>query len=628
MSMPADDVAEYFATAEPGPEDPGPLARWIQADRVRAVAIALIVVTVAWRAAIATRGYFSQDEFVIAARAMDTGLTADYLLEIFNGHLMPGGLWLAWLIVRVDGLAGWPWVLLLTVGQVAVSVAFYRLLRTLLRPGWALLVPLCMLLFSPLTLEVSSLWMVGLLMLPVQLAMVLAIGALMRYARTGQHRYAVVLMLAVALGLAFDTKALLIVPLVFLLAACLFCAGRTFASFREATRRFWAGWVALAALTAAYVPFYLSRPSPRLQQPESPGGAVAFVVDLVGTNLVPGMLGGPWRWTHAGDGPPLVDPPEPAVWLAWAALLAVVVVTVRRRASARRAWLLLLAYVAMVAALFVVTRLGGTLGNLAGLVPRYLADVVVVAALCVGVALLGLRDREERGAAEWPVPSVMREPGAFAVGLVAAVVVAATVAVGTLWSITRFNDTWQTKYGRDYLATAQAELAAAPPGTALLENVVPEQVVAGYFYPDNLQSHFFRAAARQPVFVTEAEEPLMFDDIGRIRPATVEGLDIVPGPTDNCGHRVSFGPALQIPLEAPASDWPWWIHVGYLSSGDSTVTFRLGEATHRFDVRRGLNQIYFQLQAEGDAVQLSVSNPKVTLCTRYLTVGKIVPKAS
>jgi hypothetical protein len=208
------------------------------------------------------------------------------------------------------------------------------------------------------------------------------------------------------------------------------------------------------------------------------------------------------------------------------------------------------------------------------------------------------------------------------------VVVAATIAGGTLWSITRFNDSWQTKYGRDYLATAEAELAAAPPGTVLVENVVPDRVIAGYFYPDNLQSHFFRAARRKPVFVTAAEQPSMFDDLGRIRPATVEGLDIVPGPADTCGHRVSSGQALRIPLEAPAPDWPWWIHVGYLSSGDSTATFQLGRATHTFDVRRGLNQIYFQLQAAGDAVRLSVSDPGVTLCTRNITVGKVVPKPS
>ncbi|WP_433833975.1 hypothetical protein ACQP2E_19435 [Actinoplanes sp. CA-015351] len=625
--MPADDLAEYSSSAGQEPWEPDRIARWVDADRVRAVSLALIMVTVAWRAAIAVRGYFSQDEFVIAARAIDTGLTPGFLFEVFNGHLMPGGLLLAWLLVRVDGLAGWPWATMLAVGQAAVSVAFYLLLRSLLRPGWALLVPLSMFLFSTLTLEVSSLWMVGLLILPVQLSMVLAIAAQMRYARTGRHRYAIHLVLAVLLGLAFDTKALLTVPLLFVLAAALFCTGGLFASVREAIRRFWVGWVSLTVLCAAYVPFYLSRPAPQLDQATSPGNIVNFMVDLIGVNLVPALVGGPWRWTHAGDGPPLIYTPTPGVWLAWAVLLVVVVLTVRRRPVARRAWLSLLAFVAIVTGLFVVTRLGTSLGSIAGLVPRYLSDVAVVAALCVGVALLGLRDQEKPSGrqpvtAESPPPA--RGTAAYAMKVAAAIVVAA-LAAGNLWSIDRFNDVWETKDGRDYLKTAQEELAGAPPGTAMVDNIVPDRVVAGYFHPDNLQSHFFRAAPLKPVFVTEAVQASMFDDRGRIRPAIVDGLDIVPGPVADCGHRIASGRALRIPLQGTAPDWPWWIHIGYLSSGDSTVEFQLGEAKHTFEARRGLSQIFFQLQGHGDAVQLRANDPNVTLCTQQITVGRIGP---
>jgi hypothetical protein len=627
MSKPEPRVAER-STEESVSEEPGRLSRWVKADPVRAVAVALILVSVAWRAAIADRGWFSQDEFVIANRAIDTGLTPDFLLGVFNDHLMPGGLLVAWLLVRVDGFEGWPWLLMLVTAQAVVSVAFYRLLRSLVRPGWALLVPLCMFLFSPLTLEVSSLWMVGLLMLPVQLAMIVALGAQVRYARTGRHRHAIVLTLAVLFGLAFDTKALLIIPLVFLLTVFLLSTGRTWASIWSAIRRFWPGWLALTAVTAAYVPYYMSLPRPQLQQPGSPSGVVTFVVDLIGTTLVPGLFGGPWVWEYAGDGPPLVDPPDLGVWLAWAALLALVVVTVRTRASAGRAWLLLFTYVAIVTTLFVVTRLGGALGTLGALVPRYVAEAVVVAALCVGVALLGLRDRAEPDGTALPVPPVLREPGAYAVGLVAAVIAMVTVSMGTLTSIARFNDNWQTKHAKAYLDTTQAELATMVPGTDLVEDTVPYQVVAGYFYPYNLQSHFFRAAPLRPAFVTEAETPSMFNEAGRIVPATVQGLDILPGPTDDCGHQAGFGVPTRIPLRAPAPDWAWWVYVGYLSSGDATVTFRLGEGSHDFEAKRGLNHIYFRLQGAGDTVQLTVHDPAVRLCTRDITVGKLLPQSS
>lgn len=625
MSMP--EVEAVTRPHEPGADGdgPGPVALWLRADRVRAVAIALIVVAVAWRAGIATRGWFSQDEFVIAAQASSADLTADYLLRTFNNHLMPGGLLVAWLMVRAAGFATWPWVLLLAAGQAALGVAFYRLLRDLLRPGWGLLIPLCMLLFSPLTLETTSLWLVGLLMLPVLLAMVLAMAAQVRYARTGRVRHLAAVVLWVAFGLAFDSKALLIVPLLFALTACLFTTGGPTRTLVTTTRRYWPAWLVLAALSAAYLVYYLSRPAGALNRPGSTGEVLTFLGDLVGVTLVPGLLGGPWRWSYAGDGPPLADPYDVPMWLSWAALLTLVVVTVRWRPSALRAWTLLLSYVAMVALLFAATRLGGVLSPLAGLVPRYVADVVVVAALCVGVALLGRSDAEESDVASWPLPTVLREPGAFAVGLVAMIMVIATVGVGTLWSIARFGDNWRTKHGRDYLATAQTDLATASPDTVFLDDIVPDRVVAGYFWPDNLQSHFFRPAELKPKFVPEAENPSTFDDTGRIRPATVQGRRILPGPDETCGHQISGTAATRIPLEGPVPEWPWVVYFGYLSSGDSTVTFRLGEASHEFAVRRGLNQIYFPLEGGGPAVEVSVADPSVVICTKAITVGDLVP---
>ncbi|MEW2384934.1 hypothetical protein AB0873_23000 [Micromonospora sp. NPDC047707] len=625
MSMPE---AEAVTRPEPAaPADGGrwSLGRWLRADRVRAVAIALIVVAVAWRASLATRGWFSQDEFVIAARAIDTQLTPDFLLQTFNNHLMPGGLLATWLMVRAAGFTGWPWVVLLAVGQAALGVAFYRLLRDLLRPGWGLLIPLCMFLFSPLTLEASSLWLVGLLLLPVQLAMVLAVKAQVRYVRTGRKRHLVGIALWLVFGLLFDTKALLIAPLLFLLTLFLFTSGGVGRSLAQTVRRHWPAWLILGVLSGAYLAFYLTRPAGELAGPRSVGEVFGFLGDLIGKTLIPGLLGGPWRWTYAGDGPPLADPYDVAMWLSWAALLTVVVVTVRRRPSAGRAWLLLLSYVAMVGALFAATRLGDVLSPLAGLVPRYVADVVVVAAICVGTALLGRSDAEEADVSAWPVPTVLREPGAFAVGLVSMIAVLVTIGVGTLWTTARFGDNWSTKHGREYLATAQEELAAAPPGTVFLDGLVPDRVVAGYFWPDNRQSHFFRPAERRPVFVTVAERPSMFDDAGRIRPAAVQGRKILPGGVPDCGHIVRDGLSTRIPLDGPLEEWPYVVHFGYLSSGEATATFRLGEATRELDLRRGLNEVYFNLEGAGDAVQITVDDPKVGLCTNLITVGRLVP---
>ncbi|WP_442930289.1 hypothetical protein [Micromonospora sp. LH3U1] len=604
---------------------PGPVGRWLRADRVRAVAVALIVVSVAWRAGLATRGWFSQDEFVIAAQVLDTRLDADYLLRTFNNHLMPGGLLVAWAMVRAAGFVTWPWVLLLAVGQAATGIAVYRLLRDLLRPGWGLLIPLCLYLFSPLTLEVSSLWLVGLLVLPMQLALVMAVTSQVRYVRTRRLRHLVAVALWLVFGLLFDTKSLLIVPLLFLLTVFLFTSGGAWRSLVTAIRRYWPAWLLLAALSGGYLAFYLTRPARELDEPTSVSQVLTFLGDLVGETMVPGLLGGPWRWTYAGDGPPLVNPYDIAKWLSWAVLATLVVITVRRRPSAGRAWLLLVSYLGLVAVLFGVTRLGGPLGPLVGIVPRYVADVVLVAAICVGAALLGTKDTDEDEVSAWPVPTVLREPGAFAVGLVSIIVVLVTIGVGTLWSTARFGDNWSTKSGRDYLATTQIELAAAAPGTVFLDATVPDRVVAGYFWPDNLQSHFFRPAERRPTFVAEAERPFMFDDFGRIRPVVVQGRKIVPGTVPDCGHLAEGGRPARIPLDGYLEEWPYAVHFGYVSSGDSTALVRLGDAVRVITLKRGLNDVFFLLEGAGDAVEVTVSTSGVRVCTQLITVGKAVP---
>ncbi|WP_444952129.1 hypothetical protein [Micromonospora ureilytica] len=606
-------------------DGPGPIGRWLRADPVRAVAIALIAVSVAWRAGLATRGWFSQDEFVIAAQVLDTGLDPDYLLRTFNNHLMPGGLLVAWAMVRAAGFATWPWVLLLAVGQAATGIALYRLLRDLLRPGWGLLIPLCLFVFSPLTLEVSSLWLVGLLVLPMQFALVMAVAAQVRYVRTGRMRHLVAVVLWVVFGLLFDTKSLLIVPLLFLLTVFLFTPGGAWRSLVTTVRRHWPAWLVLGALSGAYLAFYLTRPARELDEPTSVGQVLKFLGDLVGETVVPGLLGGPWRWSYAGDGPPPVNPYDIAKWLSWAVLGALIVVTARRRPSAGRAWLLLACYLGLVAALFAVTRLGGPLGTLVGIIPRYVADVVLVAAICVGAALLGTKDADEDDVSAWPVPTVLREPGAFAVGLVSIIVVLATIGVGALWSTARFGDNWSTKYGRDYLATTQIELAAAAPGTVFLETTVPDRVIAGYFWPDNLQSHFFRPAERRPTFVAEAEQPFMFDDFGRIRPVVVQGRKIVPGTVPGCGHLAEGGQPARIPLDGYLEEWPYAVHFGYVSSGDSTALFRLGDAVRVITLKRGLNDVFFLLEGAGDAVEVTVSTSGVRVCTQLITVGRAQP---
>jgi hypothetical protein len=702
-------------------DESGWIGGWVRADPVRAVGVAMILVSLAWRAQLASRGFLAADDWVLVAQSAGSDLTPGFLFSLYNNHFMPAARLLTWLVTHAFGYAYWPYVLLMIVGQALIAVAFHRLLRALLRPGWLLLVPLGMFLFSPLTLEATSWWAVGANMLAMQLAMVLALGAQLKYVRTRRKRHLVSLALSILLGLLFFEKTLLVVPLVFLFTACLFADGGPVRAVATTLRRWWASWAVLAAVSVGFLAAYLSRSESSLRQPNSLFEVLTFLEQLLGSTLVPGLFGGPWRWLGAGDGAPVVAPPELGRWLAWAALIALIVVTLRLRRIAARAWVLLGTYLLVVAALLAATRLGSVFSDLAGAVPRYVSDVAVVAALCVGVALLGLAapapaarpadapdDAEPAGgaaaatatgAAERTVPEPAGWPAAVArpadalgetaptgprrgvihaeMGLdepapgpaparwratahlpsparaavpgpragapdldqvpdvvarnrepVAAVLAAVLVAagLGTAWTTARYGDEWATSTSRTYLETVRAELAGAPPGTVFFDREVPNDVVLNLSAPYNQQSRFFRSLPDRPVFVTEAENPSVFDDSGRIAALGVDGPSARPGPEEGCGYKLTDGQVVRMPLNGSQVDWFWVVRVGYLASADATASLRLGDGVREFRVQRGLHQVFFELTGGGDAVDLTVHGPGVTLCTNEVTVGSITAR--
>jgi hypothetical protein len=616
-----------MSAADDAPVDdaPAPAARAYPVDAAAAV---LITLSVLWRASVTTRGFLTIDDFPIIAQADASGLALGHLFALYNNHLMPAGRLITYLVERLTGYEYWPYVTLMVLGQIAVSVAFYRLLRLMLPAGWALLVPLCLFLFNPLTLEISAWWAVGVNLLPMQLAMIVAVGAQVRYLRSGGRRHLVTMALAVVAGLLFFEKALLVVPLVFLVTVCLYAPGGPVRAVLTTVRRWWPAWAVLTAVSVGYLAAYLPlSTSSMLRRPASAGEVGAFLGQFFGQSLAPGLVGGPWTWLDAADGAALTAPNQPAQWLSWGLVAALVAGTVwLRRDVAVRAWTLLALFSALAAGLIAATRLGSGLSGVAGLVPRYLGDVLLVAAVCVGAAVCGLRrlDRADEPAADPVPPPVRNRAQLFRTGLAVALVL---FIASSVYSGVNFAADWQVKAGRDYLRTAQADLAAAEPGTVFMDQPVPEAVVPGLSHPWNMQSRFFGPLSDRPVFVTEARKLSVFDEAGHIRPAWVDGVRARPGPLPGCGYRVTGGRTVTIPLQEGVVDYWHVVRIGYLSDRDTSATIRIGDhAGVPFDVHRGLNAMFLLMLVEGDEVALTVRDPAAGLCTDEIEVGALVPQ--
>jgi len=600
-------------------------------DPIHAAAAVLIMLSVLWRASITTRGFLTIDDFPIIAQADASGLSVEHLFGMYNNHFMPAGRLITYLVERLTGYEYWPYATLMLLGQIAVSVAFYRLLRLMLPAGWALLVPLSLFLFNPMTLEISAWWAVGVNLLPVQFAMIVAVGAQVRYLRSGQPRHLATLALAVTVAMLFFEKALFIVPLVFLVTLCLYAPGGPVRAVLTTLRRWWPAWALLTVISVVYLAAYLTMSTAGSSlRPATAGEVGTFLEQFFGESLAPALVGGPWTWLHAGDGPPVAAPTQAARWISWALVAALVVVTIwLRRWVAVRAWTLLALFSALAAGLIAATRLGSGMGGVAGLVPRYLGDVLIVAAVCVGVAVCGLRRLDEPDEPGEPVvaalPPLFRDrPRPVLAGLAGVVVL---FVASSLYSGIDFAADWRVKIGRDYLRTVQADLADAEPGTVFMDRPVPEDVLPSLSYPWNMQARFFGPLKDGPVFVTAARKLSVFDEAGHIRPAWVDGVSAKPGPARGCGYRVTGGRTATIPLEGKVVDYWQVTRIAYLSDRDTSAAIRVGDhPAVPFDVHRGLNAMFLLMLAGGDEATLEVRDPLATLCTDEIEIGTVVPQ--
>lgn len=623
------DTAQATAPATPASVA---IPAWILRDPLHVVAALLIAASVIWRASITARGYLAVDDFTMISQADAAGLTLGHLFEFYNNHLMPAGRLVTWVTHRLTEFDYWPYAALAIIGQLAVSVAFYRLLRLMLAPTWVLLAPLCLFLFNPLTLEVSAWWAVAINLLPMQLAMIMAVGAQIRYIRTRKRGHLVALAVWVAFGLAFFEKALLVVALVFLLTVCLYAPGGPVRAVLTAIRRWWPAWLVLIGVFLAFLAVYLTGSASSLRQPTSGSEVGTLLQQFFGQSLTAGLVGGPWTWLDAADGPAVAAPTLTFQRISWVLVVAFVGFTLwLRRGVALRAWVLLLLYAGLAAGLISATRLGSGYSGVAGLVPRYIGDVLVVAAICVGVALCGLRrdeaDAPSDRAGGVPAP-VRSHPRPFVAALALGTVL---LVASSIYSGVDFATDWASKAGRDYLKTARAGLAQAEPGTVFMDQPVPAAVVDPLSTPWNKQSRFFAPLDRDPVFVTQARMLWIFDTSGKVRPAWVKGVKARPGPAAGCGgwpgYRVTGGRTTTIPLAGTVPEYWHAVRIAYIVNGDTRATFRLGSGEVKsFDAHDGLNAIFLLIDGGGDQVELTVADPAANFCTNEIEIGELVPQ--
>ncbi|ETK33620.1 hypothetical protein MPTA5024_23575 [Microbispora sp. ATCC PTA-5024] len=604
------------------------LPRWMAgvANPVMATAVLLVVAALAVRIPILLGSYFVEDDFLFMGDAYEHGLTFDFLFRVHKGHLMPGALGLTWVLARISA---YDWLLVSAVTmalQAAVAIGLLRLLVRLfgVRPG--ILLPLALALFSPLTIPAFGWWSAAINAVPLQLGMVMALDAQVRYVRGGAAKHARRALYWVLFAMAFSTKGVFLTFLLFAVTTAYLrpWAGGWIPLMLREVRQHWRLWASYAALLAGYTALYLARrstaPGEGAAVPE-PGDVADLVSRMLGRTLPAGAVGGPLSW---GPVPPTGGMANPGTFLvvtAWVVIVALLVLTIAWRRHALRAWLILAGYVVGVDAVPTAIARGTGLAQIVGAETRYVADAAIVLALCLALALLPTAGETR--------PYRRSLPSGTGVPMVAGLAVGAYL-VTSIVSIANYRDTLSGDRVRAYLGNVRAALAKAPDTAVVYSSPLPGDIVLPWNGNRRLSHHLLAPLARPALRARmRAPEPsehaLVFDDKGRLAPVSVQALVArVPPPGRTCfpliGDAVYFPDVVSYGGIGPVGG------IAYSAERPGTGTYEIGGVRGQltFSATPG-GLLQFPVLTAGKGLFVRLDDPSAPICLRGFAYGDPVP---
>ncbi len=354
-------------------------------------------------------------------------------------------------------------------------------------------------------------------------------------------------------------------------------------------------------------------------------------VTMIESNLVPGALGGPWRWWEGGLGYAQAGSPLVLEELSWAVALVIVIVSCLCRVHAWRAWAILFGWIAIADIVPVaIGRLQVFPATLLGVQTRYLTDATGVLALCVGLAFLPLAGEQNAYRIRASARRVRVLVRAAVVALVGVFLAGAVVSSQSLESATATT----VMESRSYIATMRVALTHAPRGTTIVDGATPEYIMyPGFFWLHGYTSQVGGAIARseptRQLAWTEslrgpAGQLMIFNDRGQLFPAQVEGVSSWPPPPGKTCWSVAPG-GTRIPLGGTLYRWPWTLRLVY-SGPAGVLAVSFGGNSSTVTVPAGTHAVYVPVLGSGDLVTVELPDAVTTAaCVTNQTVGTFQP---
>lgn len=578
--------------------------------------VAIQSVVVAWAC---FRGfYYFSDDYVFRGRgAALPWLSPEYLLDHWGGHFMPAAFLAAQPFAKLTNF-GYGWVALsLALGQLLVAVL---LLRTLFRHfgrRWRVLLPLAIYLTAVPVVQASTWWAAALNMVPLMACTVIVVDRTLR-THGGRNWSSYVWILSTTLvGLLFFEKAVLLHLLVLGVLWAL-TPVQGLQSFVSVVRVHWPVLVGLSTALVGWAVLYtVTKGGPTFPWP----GLDAIAAQSGNTmmhGVLPSFLGGPWEWFRAGLGGYDLARTSPLIQMVAACSVTTVVVLCWISGSrARRALSTLFVYAAANLVLLSVGRPYWGAGEAA--LPRYTADLSVVAALMVALATTRIRDD--------PAPAMLveRNPRPSPRVVLALVLVAQLLVLVWVGSTARLVQLMGTSPDRPWVEAALASMRATPDRAPILDRNVPRTVMNPLLPPNTLYSWFFAGTGGIPPISDETDRLRVLDDRGALVEAHVKGPTALQGPVPGCGWRVDER-GTSVPLQADVIPWVHTVQVAYVSNQPSPLEVSFAEGTPRtLSVVAGLHDAYANIAGGGRTMTLRATSPGALICVGAIRVGEPVP---
>lgn len=542
------------------------------------------------RAGIVYGSYFWHDDFLHLEMARRLGLSPEFLVRDYAGHLEVGQYFVYWLFSRSPGMSFAPAALSLVLMQLAASLLLLAVLRELFgRSPWVLL-PFAGYLFTPLGLPVATWWAAGLQAMPLQIAMLLTILGIVRAIRRRSWRWGAASVLAQAVGLVFWEKAVLVLPAALAVLLLVEWGQRP---VRERLRLLVRHWRVLAphvVVLAAYAAVYLTvvnSSSVLGQEAQDVGRNTAQTIFRM---LLPGIFGGPWSETGAVSTvyPYVGD----ALAVFFAALFAALVGASvwLRGLRALQAWLLVVGYLAVDLVLLQVGR-----ADFIGLLardPRYVTDALPILAIGFCAAFSGPRVTRR-------TPAWLSRASASADSPTAAVAVLVASCLLTTFLI---DGVLQHDYARNYVRGVVQALEDNP-DASVISTPVPATVSVSTDHEGLL-----RAVGEDREFDQPSTDLRMLDEAAQLRPVTVIEPSLrAAGPVPDCGWLVTQGWQLvgKVRRAAPGAQI---IRLGYLTGQPATLHLNVDGEEQAVPIPVGVGYAYFVITGLEGEVRLRISD--------------------